>query len=324
MEYDKLENRNYCLDFIKGIACICVVFMHCEFPGQLGIIIQAISRFCVPFFFMVSGFFCLGCSIDKIKKKINHIWRIIVGASLFYLLFALLQYVGGAHKVFDFSLLDVGLFIFLNSPIIIAEQLWFLFALLYDYGLFYITVKADKIKWAHMLIPVLGVLYVCLAQGAVMAGVHIPKLIYRNFLTEGFLFFMLGHWLHSNEAKVRSINNTVLVAGILISTLLCVVERYFFQRDFGVNIFSFPQVFFVFIYAMNNSKAGQNHILRRLGSKCSMFVYILHPFVWHSLEYIYIWIGINKNMIALYILPVLVLGFSILFSMIIALKKRKV
>lgn len=49
--------RNYCLDFIKGIACICVVFMHCEFPGILGIVIQCVSRFCVPFFFMVSGYF---------------------------------------------------------------------------------------------------------------------------------------------------------------------------------------------------------------------------------------------------------------------------
>lgn len=41
---------NYCFDFIKGIACICVVFMHCEFPGVLGTAIQCVSRFCVPFF----------------------------------------------------------------------------------------------------------------------------------------------------------------------------------------------------------------------------------------------------------------------------------
>lgn len=35
-----------------------VVFMHCEFPGILGTAVQAVSRFCVPFFFMVSGYFC--------------------------------------------------------------------------------------------------------------------------------------------------------------------------------------------------------------------------------------------------------------------------
>lgn len=57
------KQYNYCLDFIKGIACIFVVFMHCEFPGVLGTAVQAVSRFCVPFFFMVSGYFCFLPSI---------------------------------------------------------------------------------------------------------------------------------------------------------------------------------------------------------------------------------------------------------------------
>ncbi|MBR1631194.1 MAG: acyltransferase family protein [Paludibacteraceae bacterium] len=52
------KQYNYCLDFIKGIACVFVVFMHCEFPGIMGMAVQAISRFCVPFFFMVSGYYC--------------------------------------------------------------------------------------------------------------------------------------------------------------------------------------------------------------------------------------------------------------------------
>ena len=54
----KQKQYNYCLDFIKGIACMFVVFMHCEFPGIMGTAVQAVSRFCVPFFFMVSGYFC--------------------------------------------------------------------------------------------------------------------------------------------------------------------------------------------------------------------------------------------------------------------------
>ena len=56
------KQYNYCLDFMKGIACLFVVWMHCEFPGKTGVIVQAISRFCVPFFFMVSGYFCVNMS----------------------------------------------------------------------------------------------------------------------------------------------------------------------------------------------------------------------------------------------------------------------
>lgn len=50
--------RNHALDFVKGVACIAVVFMHCEFPGRLGTLVQCLVRFAVPFFFMVSGYFC--------------------------------------------------------------------------------------------------------------------------------------------------------------------------------------------------------------------------------------------------------------------------
>lgn len=52
------KQYNYCMDFLKGIACILVVFIHVKFPGDFGQAVQAIARFAVPFFFMVSGYYC--------------------------------------------------------------------------------------------------------------------------------------------------------------------------------------------------------------------------------------------------------------------------
>uniref|UniRef100_UPI003FA49461 acyltransferase family protein n=1 Tax=Enterocloster clostridioformis TaxID=1531 RepID=UPI003FA49461 len=46
------------MDCIKGAACIAVVLIHYNFPGYLGIIIKTLSRFAVPFFFGVSGYYC--------------------------------------------------------------------------------------------------------------------------------------------------------------------------------------------------------------------------------------------------------------------------
>lgn len=74
------KQYNYCLDYLKGIACIFVVFMHCEFPGVMGIAVQAISRFCVPFFFMVSGWFCFR-PLDRNAEKNSAAWG---GAKLVY------------------------------------------------------------------------------------------------------------------------------------------------------------------------------------------------------------------------------------------------
>ena len=39
-----VKQYSYCLDWVKGIACIFVVFLHCVFPGILGVAVQAISR----------------------------------------------------------------------------------------------------------------------------------------------------------------------------------------------------------------------------------------------------------------------------------------
>ena len=128
---------NYCLDYFKGLACVFVVFMHCEFPGYFGTIVQAISRFCVPFFFMVSGFFCYNAerslSRPDFKRKINHIGRIVIWSSLFYLVWLLIQLSLFGGKSVAVTIPNIAAFLLLNLPIGISSHLWFLFALLYVY-----------------------------------------------------------------------------------------------------------------------------------------------------------------------------------------------
>lgn len=58
MERKHIKIRYRSMDCIKGAACIAVVLIHYNFPGYLGIIIKTLSRFAVPFFFGVSGYYC--------------------------------------------------------------------------------------------------------------------------------------------------------------------------------------------------------------------------------------------------------------------------
>lgn len=48
-----------------------------------------------------------------------------------------------------------------------------------------------------------------------------------------------------------------------------------------------------------------------------MYVYILHPFVWHVLEYIYEYCHWQTNTAALYVMPVLVLVISLLLAHVV-------
>ena len=87
--------RNKSLDAGKAMAAFGVVFIHVSFPGQTGQIIKALARSAVPFFFMVSGYFCYynrrnndrGKRItDKIPAKVQHILTLLAFAVLFYFL----------------------------------------------------------------------------------------------------------------------------------------------------------------------------------------------------------------------------------------------
>ena len=322
---------NYCLDFVKGLACIFVVFMHCEFPGILGVVTQAISRFCVPLFFMVSGYFCYHSvnipmgEVNKknwlFNKKIKHILKITINASFFYLIFVII-------RTFLFNDVDwnVGLskwlyFLVFNQPFIIAGQYWFLFALLYVYIMYTIIDRFKLQKYAYMFAALMFVAYISLAQGMHLAEIKIPNMVYRNFLIEGIPYFMLGHWIHKNQSRLQFQNNKLL-AIVAISSVLCLVERWLLGRDFGVNIVTIPQVFCLFLYAINNPKRNKG-IIQEIGKRYSMYIYILHPFVWHCLEYVYDYYRISANKLALYLMPILVLLLSIMISHLIYIANTK-
>ncbi|MBR4560691.1 MAG: acyltransferase [Bacteroidales bacterium] len=318
------KQYNYCLDFLKGIACIFVVFMHCEFPGLMGVAVQAVSRFCVPFFFMVSGYFCYkpvtveGASKfddkTRIKKKIIHIAKITLYASLFYLAFVLIQQVFFHHK--DFTLTWKGFinWVVFNEPIVVAHQYWFLFALLYAYIFYGIVERLHLRKFSYILAAIMFAVYISMAQGIHLVGISIPNYIYRNWLVEAFPFFTFGHWIHENQERIH-ITNKVLITIIVVTTILCWVERWIMGRDFGVNIITIPQVFALFVYGVKNPTHHEG-VIQRLGRDCSMLVYIFHPAVWHSLDGVYKIAGLSSNMPALYLKPILVLTISILLALL--------
>ena len=310
------KQYNYCLDWIKGIACIFVVFLHCEFPGVLGIAVQAISRYCVPFFFMVSGYYCYRNSpmdLSERKRKVLHILKITVYASLFYILFALLQYWIWGDVSLSVTAKDAVVFALFNQMKVIVSQMWFLWALLYVYIIYMWLGGANFYKNNSVIITIVCLLlYISLAQGLHVAGIKVPNFIYKNWLIEGLGFFTLGYVLHQYNDRIKASNGTLLIV-FVVFTLLSLVERFLLGRDFGVNICSIPQVIALFLYGVNNPEKHKGAI-QELGKNCSMFVYILHPFVWHSLERVYSATHIENNMLALYLLPIFVLGITILLS----------
>ena len=79
---------NHCLDCIKGIGCICVVFIHVKFPGCFGDIVWRLSQFAVPVFFLTSGYFAYSldkdCTDRMVKRRAKRIFWLSVWTTCFY------------------------------------------------------------------------------------------------------------------------------------------------------------------------------------------------------------------------------------------------
>ena len=310
--------HNHCFDFFKGIACVCVVFMHCEFPGRLGIVVQAVSRFCVPFFFMLSGYYSYygGGGQYNAYRKITHIVKITVFASLFYFLVVVVWHLLFGNRL-SFPLHSVFInWLIFNQPVLISGHLWFLYALLYDYILFSLVCKLKIVTIVMYMIPILILAYIALAQGAHLAGVKIPNMIYRNFMIEGFPLFMSGYWLHQNSVKViAKCSDGWLLFILCASTAACLLERMVLGRDFGVNIATFPQLACLFIIGMKHPDKFARNALGWMGKRLSMLVYVLHMFIWlYVIDCMYAVLHVSKNSLALYLKPVVVLLATIVFS----------
>lgn len=203
-----------------------------------------------------------------------------------------------------------------NVPIYIAGQLWFLYALLYDYILFALAERWKLRRLAYLAIPVGIAAYILMAQGLYLLGHPLSNLFYRNFLIEGFPLFALGFWIHAHKDRIKA-SGKALLCILVVSTLLCPVERLLLGRDFGVNIVTFPQVTALFLLCLKHTdKSACVSGLVRLGRQYSMYVYIFHPAVWHLLEKLYGALKIDGNNAALYAMPILVLLISVLISVL--------
>ena len=302
--------------------------MHCEFPGLMGTAVQAISRFCVPFFFMVSGYFCFkpfwreayagsntaSVPAMNIGKKVLHVAKITFWASVFYLVFVVIQQLLFHDQNFSITSGQLFNWVALNSPRIIAGQYWFLFALLYAYLLYWLLLRLRMQRYAYALAAVLFVVYYLLAQGLHLYGISVPNHIYRNWLIEAFPYFMLGHWIHEYQDRIKLSNRTLLII-IAASTLLSLPERWLLGRDFSVNFCTLPQVFALFIYGVKNPDRHSS-ILQRLGRDCSMLVYIIHPAVWHSVDRYYAYAGFDTMLALMYLRPIIVLALTIMLALL--------
>lgn len=210
METYSRKEKNQMLNFIKGIACIGVVFIHVMFPGIVGEIVSKLSQFAVPVFFMIAGYYAFGSNDEIIKRRLFKIIRIFIFAYLCFFCYSGILYAKNAMLVTWLRMqctwkTFVKFIVFCNIDF--AIPLWYLIAMIEIYLVWYIVVRKKKVQLVLYFIPILF-----LAQVVIITFCETRGLAWfwkTNFLTRALPWFLLGYFIHEKDNKIGIYNNWV-------------------------------------------------------------------------------------------------------------------
>lgn len=327
MSEDK-KARNAGIDALKGIACIGVVFGHCEFPGVAGIYVQALIRWTVPLFFVVSGYFYREETVPYALSKAKHIFKITAWATLFYVVFECLYHLACGDLIVymaeEFTVVNLAAFVVFNSPIFVNGHLWFLFSLLYVYLAYAFMIRLHLTKYEKQIGIVLMVCFFVLSYGLYFSGHPIRTGFYRNFLFEGLPFFLFGKSLRQSDLlklPAANIKKTCIIS-ICAGCFLSIVERYLVGRDFSIHISSLVILTAGFVLAAKGGFDNAPKSLVALGQDYSLMIYIIHPAVYLTMDLLLS--ALSDNIVYLWIRPIATVLISIALAKLFLTFKNKI
>lgn len=318
--------RNWQFDFLKGISCVFVVFLHCPFPGTVGDIIIYACRFPVPIFFMITGYYCYSRDSVWIRKKALGIFKMLFFAELFYGMWnclrtillgkgGVLDYFQGV-EAFGHPVRTLFFGTFFNGT------LWYLYAAFWTYCILYFLIRSSWARTAgYFLIPVLlGLQIFGRFYWQNHFDIEADVYLFRSALLFGLPLTMLGSLLASLKERIQ--RRILWIHSILIVFFggVVMVAEYFISRQYMD--FHLSTVFIstgLFLLAMTYPY-GENRlfaVLSYIGRRLSMWIYLSHMFFSGFLNLIAEKTGAWSHPVYTWGRPVYICICSCLFAMLV-------
>ena len=311
------DNRNRTLDVLKLFASYMVVFIHVMFYGKIGVAVDALARFAVPLFFVVSGFYSYEISLKQIKKRVAHTLQLIAFAAAVYILWNVLQLLieqdtqGLVQYLNSYlSIKNLLKLLVFNIPLF-TVHLWYLFALLYVYVFYYFAVFFSiRKRLVFSMSILLLVLHVLLGEGLSIFKIVIPIPLVRNFALMGIPFFGLGLLTNTYKQKLCNTPNYMINIFLMVGILETVFSRYFFGKNelYIGSLFVLLACIVTFIKFPNIEYPSALISL----TSCSTYIYIFHPLISKLINKLYpiINISFDSSVFLQMIHPILVCVLS--------------
>lgn len=268
-------HRQTNLDILRIFAATSVIFLHINFDAsQLKDIenyLKTLLRWCVPVFFLMSGYFLRGASLDEAVSvgRISRIAKITLAISLLYAPF------------FSFNGPGTALDLIFSG---VWFHLWFLHALIAS--LLFLKVYDRFIGSKQVLWLLSAAILIGLSMYDFQVA-HLNEATPRSFVMFRFLqgipLIFTGYVLRQ---KNFSFGPTVGALSVLFGTMLCLAEEVLLLKLGAGDVTpqfplgTLPMAFGMFFIFKNwtVSSARPTWLFSDL-STYSLQIYLLHPFV---------------------------------------------
>lgn len=323
-------DRNFSLDFLKGIGCFGVVFIHILFPGILGTLIMKVSQFAVPVFLMVSGYYCFNCEDSVLYRRMKRIFSLLVKSLLFYLLFVVaVKYAAGKMESWlqNISVRTVLSFLFIgNYDLVGGGHLYFLFIQILGYAIIWKCQYHKKPSHDNNLdLIVILLLFICRIIVYTYTLSNKMSWHWRSiFLWDSLPWMMLGTYIAKNQLKIKKYisRKHLIITGVLglVISMVFILHRFKIDMsEIGVIMLSIS----LFLFAIMYPWIQERNIITSIGYTYSLYIYIFHIAIGAVVTAIINKIGLSENKIVGFSKPIIVLILSFVASYLIVWCKKK-
>lgn len=328
VEYTHTGNfseQNKSLNILKCLSAFAVICIHCSLQssGRVGIIIDALIRFAVPVFFLISGYYSYftnnNVSLQKYKKRAIRLIVLIIVSNLTYFIFDIITgkaALTGEDLIKKLDVKSIFNFLILNVSLT-SGHLWFLNSLLYCYIIYIIMSKLEiDHKKLYKYIPILLIANIMIGEVLYTMRIYTLSMYYRNFLFTGLPFFTLGYLIHDKQEKINNkISNKMILITIIFSCVLIVIERLStgkIELFIGTIFLSIS----LFVWSILNPNKLNLKILGWIGKNLYTHIYILQGIVIELLREYQKNAGLENSKVC-YMNTVIVFIVTVLISIIV-------
>lgn len=273
--------RNQSFELLKFVAVFFVVVIHSRFNSYFGASVDAIIRFSLPIFFMITGYYIVQSDYiaSKLKKQAMKLTKYYLLYEVVYITYYFINAIL-TNKIQQFGNSFLNNLKFILIAPTIGYHLWYVINIIWVLLIIYIFNSIDKLNTLFIISAILHLGGIFISHLSVYIFHHKLEIYFtRNFLFFGLFYVLLGSYFRKVNINKIKFNNKFILGLSVLACLSQVVEKYLWFKLFDSHfsdyfITTILASILIFVYTLRGNV--NNRTIEKISSY-SMPIYFLHP-----------------------------------------------